>query len=123
MEGSRDTVQRNMPNKVQARLKELIPGSCNAVAAIKCADGRLVTSTPSNFAELRRHWSEVFTARSIDTRKLIEWLSEDLQEKPPWTCRDTNLDVTVSDMAEVVAMFFWIFISSLIFYDTSKMLY
>ena len=58
-------------------LYKLMPGRGGAVQAVQKKNGELATDADDMAATLRTHWSEVFTAKGVDTQLLRTWLDDD----------------------------------------------
>jgi len=87
---------------VQIRLKRLKPGSCSAIAALKCSDGFKATSPDAIAGELRRHWEEIFRARPHNETILSRWLQEELGTDSPSYGMHEDLAVSIQDIIAVV---------------------
>ena len=92
----------NRRSKVQSRLKNLRPGNCGAIAAVRCQDGSIAITQEDIAQELRRHWKEVFSERPIDFAKLREWFKEDLPVDglPRWS--EGDLDLLRKDIEDAI---------------------
>ena len=68
--------------RMQVRLRRLMPGTSSSLAAVRTEDGRIVTD-PGDIAEaLRNHWAEVFRRKELDATTLEEWLLQDFGACP-----------------------------------------
>ena len=97
-----DDITRNRKSKIQMKLQRLKPGSCNSIAAMLCADGKLITDAGDIARELHRHWHQVFQAKTMDSNMLKRWLQEELQGEQAFNPGMEDFDLTLADIEKSV---------------------
>ena len=58
---------------ILVKLKRLLPGACNSVAAIQQEDGSVTDNAEEMAQALRTHWKKVFRAETIDPARSRDW--------------------------------------------------
>lgn len=72
-------IQRNRRSHIQEKIRRLKPGAATATAALRKADGTVVSDPAAIAEELRSYWAQVFTRRPHDSQMLQQWLHDEIR--------------------------------------------
>ena len=70
-----EQTRTNLKTNILSKLKRLLLGATNTVAAIQREDGSITNDAEEMADEIRRHWSKVFSAPCVDKQLMTSWLA------------------------------------------------